>query len=141
MQSSVVKVRAGRLCKRFFSFSTIFNIGTPDPPKFVTLAPGEFVEDEWGGFDNSGFIGTSSVFLEARVGMRNQDVFGNLTGGNSSIFELTNVPFNVRLVEPIPEPSTMLLLASGLAGLGFFRWRRKARSIEPANIVTIHLDV
>jgi len=27
---------------------------------------------------------------------------------------------------PIPEPSTLLLLASGLAGLGFFRWRRKA---------------
>jgi len=26
---------------------------------------------------------------------------------------------------PIPEPSTVLLLASGLAGLGFFRWRKK----------------
>jgi hypothetical protein len=27
---------------------------------------------------------------------------------------------------PIPEPSTLLLLVSGLAGLGFFRRRRKA---------------
>jgi len=29
--------------------------------------------------------------------------------------------------EPIPEPSTMLLLGSGLAGLGVFRMRRKDR--------------
>jgi len=35
--------------------------------------------------------------------------------------------FNLKQTpDPIPEPSTMLLLASGLAGLGFFRWRRKA---------------
>jgi len=32
----------------------------------------------------------------------------------------------VQVEKPIPEPSTMLLLASGLAGLGFFRRRRKA---------------
>jgi len=30
-----------------------------------------------------------------------------------------------RVLSPIPEPSTMLLLGSGLAGLAFFRWRRK----------------
>lgn len=30
------------------------------------------------------------------------------------------------VVDPVPEPSTMLLLGSGLAGLGFFRRRKKA---------------
>jgi len=38
------------------------------------------------------------------------DIFGN------------DLAFTVNVV---PEPSTMLLLGSGLAGLGFFRWRRK----------------
>lgn len=40
---------------------------------------------------------------------------------------IDNVQFNLAGSAPIPEPSTMLLLGSGLAGLGFFRMRRKDR--------------
>lgn len=36
-----------------------------------------------------------------------------------------NVSLGTFTVNVVPEPSTMLLLGSGLAGLGFFRWRRK----------------
>jgi len=37
--------------------------------------------------------------------------------------------FRFDFIDPIPEPSTILLLASGLAGLGFFRRRRKQKEI------------
>ena len=52
------------------------------------------------------------LLSDLRVGVH---VIGYTTDGSESFVSA-----------PIPEPSTLLLLASGLAGLGFFRIRRKA---------------
>ena len=47
------------------------------------------------------------------------------TYSGGSLGNTTVLGMNVFAVNVVPEPSTMLLLGSGLAGLGFFRWRRK----------------
>ncbi len=53
-------------------------------------------------------------------------------GGNDESWAIDNFEIILNGVAPIPEPSTMLLLGSGLAGLAFFRSRRKDRK-KPIN--------
>jgi len=66
----------------------------------------------------------TSPFDEGRISEVVQTGIGGFS--NTDIGSLTGRP-GTWTSAPIPEPSTMLLLASGLAGLGFFRWRRKGR--------------
>ncbi len=49
----------------------------------------------------------------------------------SEQYQINSLTVTTPITEaPIPEPSTMLLLGSGLAGLGFFRWRRKRKEVS-----------
>jgi len=69
-----------------------------------------------------------------RWGMQLQNGGNPYAGGDAITrggVSTTGADMRVRIqpgtaLNPIPEPSTMLLLGSGLAGLGFFRMRRKA---------------
>ncbi len=52
-------------------------------------------------------------------------IFSSLAMADPLAGDMSSGPVNVNPESAIPDPSTMLLLGSGLAGLGFFRMRRK----------------
>ena len=71
---------------------------------------------------NAGFTPQSKITVNTAIALINDDPEDSSV--NFVSIEEWNQTFSQT---PVPEPSTMLLLGSGLAGLGFFRRRRKGR--------------
>jgi len=86
------------------------------------VTPGQARDDPFD-FEVQGFLEGSRVPGSAVVGSS----FG-IGFNDSVVFGPRSITFDLTASEvaPIPEPSTMLLLGSGLAGLGWYRRRRKA---------------
>ena len=98
-------------------------------------------------FDLTDAAEGGDVFIEFGFGDRlqiascclpsgNELFFGVITNDLFSMFSLINTGNfdgwgidNMIFATPVPEPSTALLFATGLAGLGFMGWRRR-RSVR-----------
>ena len=66
--------------------------------------------------------GTESIVL---TGFWDSGDINNVDQGAISNVQIWGTPEGG---DPIPEPSTILLLGSGLAGLGFWRWKKGTKS-------------
>lgn len=77
-------------------------------------------------FIGSNYTGPWSWWFNMRGGgYELNDESKKIFGWEGSVSDGANISMNASDVAPVPEPSTFLLLGSGLAGLGFFARKRK----------------
>jgi hypothetical protein len=88
-------------------------------------------------FTSSGGIGAGPVSVSVPAGATTLEIISQLsiagllgTGGQPLSLGNLNISSNGSIAAATPIPSTLPLLATGLAALGLFGWRRKRMSIS-----------
>jgi probable HAF family extracellular repeat protein len=89
---------------------------------------GDYVINYTGGCGGS-FLRMGGTFLELPPGPYASCFFGFARGLNDADQIVGSYDFHGFLATPVPEPASVLLLASGLAGMGFVLRRKKIKQL------------